>query len=456
MTCLLAGASNLFAEEPPELLWTSFYGETAVAVAHDDGLLLYHANRLKKIVDDGEFGTEVWAFQMSPVSGIAVHEDGTFYVYQGARIVKFSADLEFLLTWGWGVLDGSPELQVCSSEDHAYSDCRAAGLSGSGEGQLSSQGQLAVAENGDVWTLERANYRLQRFSSNGAYIQTVGSQGTAEGEFSYSYGVTVAATGEVLVADHSNHRIQVFNADGTFSHMWGRGVATGADQLEICTESCLPGSAAGAWEGSVSSPNGVATDINGSVYVASGQGYVSKYRLDGSFLSVWQTNKHLYDAAVNSHGDIYVVWFSPLAGGGLIKYGYPYLDCVGYEFPLDSGPVTVRGKSRVLPLTAELFDNDGFEITGLDLISPPVIQVWFKAGVDVDPIDVTDDVLTTGMATEGNEFIYLDSGVDAGKWHFALKTTNYSASGTYTLTMDSADPDEYLFYRPCEAAFIRE
>jgi hypothetical protein len=41
-------------------------------------------------------------------------------------------------------------------------------------------------------------------------------------------------------------------------------------------------------------------------------------------------------------------------------------------------------------------------------------------------------------------------------WHFNLKTKEYTAAGTYTITMVSGDNSEYIVDPTCEAVFERE
>lgn len=132
-------------------------------------------------------------------------------------------------------------------------------------------------------------------------------------------------------------------------------------------------------------------------------------------------------------------------------YGGPYY-CDGFQPPMASGPVTARG-NRALPLKARLFDVDGHGITDLDLAAPPVIQVLFASGQDGDPLDVTQDAYPAGWGTEGNEFEY---NLTDGVWQYNLKTKNYSACGTYTITIVSGDESEYIIDPACQASFERE
>ena len=115
---------------------------------------------------------------------------------------------------------------------------------------------------------------------------------------------------------------------------------------------------------------------------------------------------------------------------------------------MDNYPVRVK-KNRALPLKAELFDYERvFTKTDADLTAPPVVQVMLDGAPSGDA-DVADDALPAGQGYEGNQFVFTDD----SKWQFNLKTKNYSASGTYIVSMESGDPDAYEFVPKCVAQF---
>jgi hypothetical protein len=124
--------------------------------------------------------------------------------------------------------------------------------------------------------------------------------------------------------------------------------------------------------------------------------------------------------------------------------------CSGFDPPMDNGPVTVK-KNRALPLKAELLDENGTPMTDADIVALPVLQVIYNPTAGGDPIDATDAALPAGEGTEGNQCEFAD-----GKWRFNLKTKNYTAEGTYTITMLSGDNNEYSIDPTCEAIFIIE
>lgn len=126
----------------------------------------------------------------------------------------------------------------------------------------------------------------------------------------------------------------------------------------------------------------------------------------------------------------------------------PVLSCVGFEPPMAGGPVKVK-KNRALPLKAQLFDTDGIVITDLDLTAPPVVQVLFDSGGGGMAVDVSGEALPAGLGDDGNQFVYTGA-----RWRYNLKTKNYTAPGTYTVSMASGDDAEYVVDPTCEAEFV--
>ena len=126
-------------------------------------------------------------------------------------------------------------------------------------------------------------------------------------------------------------------------------------------------------------------------------------------------------------------------------------DCSGFYAPMDKGPVKVR-KNKVLPLKCQLLDTNGFPVTDADISSPPIIQVTFEPSGGGDVIDVTDDALSAGKGTEGNQ-CYFDSA--GSNWAYNLMTKNYTCAGTYTITVISGSPC-YSIANACTASFVIE
>ena len=88
---------------------------------------------------------------------------------------------------------------------------------------------------------------MQKFDSDGTYLDQWGTEGTDEGQFTYPTGIAVDSAGNVYVADRDNHRFQKFDSSGNFMSAWGSN---------------------GTGEGEFASPQGIAAVFNGWVYVA--------------------------------------------------------------------------------------------------------------------------------------------------------------------------------------------
>ena len=58
---------------------------------------------------------------------------------------------------------------------------------------------------------------MQKFSSNGDFINSLGSSGKKDGQFNRPSGVHVTSDGSIFVADWRNDRVQAFTSDGAHS-----------------------------------------------------------------------------------------------------------------------------------------------------------------------------------------------------------------------------------------------
>jgi hypothetical protein len=189
-------------------------------------------------------GTE--AGRMGLPWGIAADPNlpGHLYVADelNERVDEFTPWGEFVRAWGWGVKDGNAEFQICTNE----SGCQN-GIPGSGVGQFAQPEAIATDTSGNVYVMEAANHRVQKFDSNGNFLLMFGGEvnettkanvcskadleggdvckagkaGTGSGEFglgflSYTSRITTSpTTGTVFVAGSEN-RIQAFNPNGSF------------------------------------------------------------------------------------------------------------------------------------------------------------------------------------------------------------------------------------------------
>jgi len=219
--------------------------------------------------------------QFNYAEGIAVDSSGDVYVsdFNNHRVQKFDGEGAFIVMWGYDV-NGGAAVETCTSS------CKN-GVAGSLDGQFNGLLHLAVDASDNLLVADYFNHRIQKFNKNGGFLAKWGSVGTAENQFVYPSGVAVDQVGNVYVGDRDNHRVQKFNSSGTFVRLWGWGVATGADSFEVCTGTCLAGTATSG-DGGFTRPMGVAIDARGDVYVVDQtNNRVQKFDSDGNFLMNW-------------------------------------------------------------------------------------------------------------------------------------------------------------------------
>ncbi len=180
-------------------------------------------------------------------------DNGHVYVsdLNNARLSEYTAWGLFVKSWGWGVEDGSPELQTCGpvvpegSPDASL--CRV-GLPGDGSGQIELPLGLAVDPTGNVYVHELDNRRIQKFSPDGDFLLMfggdvnktkvlasapqaqrdvcpvdpgdvcgAGTAGSGPSQLASTFRDFIAyspALGAIVVGGQD--RIQIFNLDGTF------------------------------------------------------------------------------------------------------------------------------------------------------------------------------------------------------------------------------------------------
>ena len=290
------------------------------------------------------------AGQCKNASGMAGDwETGHLYLadQENNRVSVFAADGTFLVAFGWGVIDGSPKLQSCTTA----SGCRA-GLSGSGAGQFS--GRLAISVDNsstspshhDVYVGEEANRRVQKFDDEGNFLLAfgkgvnsgtsgqpnlctsagppasvcgAGGEGDGLGEFNSVRGLDVTTSGAIYVTDAKvvgdcnseipfgdlkyDRRLQVFNELGA-----------PLEEMELTGVPC------GRTEA-------LAVDSTGDFYLANGLGTSSihKYDPDGKELCTIDYTPPVQDAqgaywiqtsalAVDSSDNLYASQREPEAG----------------------------------------------------------------------------------------------------------------------------------------------
>ena len=183
--------------------------------------------------------------------------DSPFTVFATLPIRKLGTPIRTIggLNKPWGVaVDEKGQIVVAESGGNCISifsahgeKIKTFGEKGSGPGEFSDLGGIAVDGDGNILTVDGGN-RIQKFTPDGQFITAVGTQGEKPLQFSDAVGITINQRNKkIYVCDNLNHRIQILNHDLTFSNNFG-------------SRGSGDGKFIGVWD--------VAFDSTGNVYVA--------------------------------------------------------------------------------------------------------------------------------------------------------------------------------------------
>jgi hypothetical protein len=86
-------------------------------------------------------------------------------------------------------------------------------------GSNTSNNNLDVSK--EVFVVDYANIRIQKFDTDGKFITKWGTEGDAKGQFKIPHSVAVDSSGGVYVTDMIDLSVKKFTADGKFITKWG-------------------------------------------------------------------------------------------------------------------------------------------------------------------------------------------------------------------------------------------
>lgn len=200
---------------------------------------------------------------MGAASQVATTSDGRILVFRRAvpSFFVFEPDGTFVKSWGetpyrlahgvrvdregsiW-VTDNTDNLvQKFSSDGKLLMTVGRKGVAGDNTSQDGFDGpaDVFVASNGDFFVADGyRNSRVVQFSKDGKFIRIIGGvKGAEPGQFNLPHAVVLDSKGRIIVADAENSRIQVFDPTGKFLEQWTEFIAKPRGALYITADDTL-------------------------------------------------------------------------------------------------------------------------------------------------------------------------------------------------------------------------
>ena len=209
-------------------------------------------SRVQRFDQEGRF---LGSFETDPMpGGLALDQDGLLYV---THMMKHKVAVY----------------------DPAGKFVREFGKEGTAPGEFNQPGGIALGRDGSVYVADQANRRVQRLSPQGEPLSAWGKYGTAPGEFggnSHPKGrgggphfLAFNSQGDLYTSEASEGRVQKFKPDGTFLLAWGDNeVGPG----HFGGHEYMPG------------PLAIAVDHKDQVWVSSTNHHVQQFTAEGGFV----------------------------------------------------------------------------------------------------------------------------------------------------------------------------
>lgn len=180
--------------------------------------------------------------------------EGTFLRHIGSKVqlvrptgVAVSADGQRVYVIDTGGVDSDKhQLHIFDSQSGEHLD--SIGKRGTEDGDFNLPLQVSSAKDGRVYVVDKGNFRVQGFDSDGAHEISFGSIGRYPGNFFSPKGISTDPDGNIYVIDTAFGNVQLFNPEGQLLMVIGqRG------------QSSLPGN--------YMLPAGIDVDEDGRVYI---------------------------------------------------------------------------------------------------------------------------------------------------------------------------------------------
>ncbi|HCO27779.1 MAG TPA: hypothetical protein DIT97_34040 [Gimesia maris] len=193
------------------------------------------------------------------------------------------------------------------------------GKPGKGPGEFNCPGGIAVADNGRIYIADQTNHRVQVFDPTGQFLFEWGKYGSQPGEFGGKASpnsrvggpqfLAFDSEGNLWTTEGANCRVQQFTAEGKLLNYWG-------------TDADARGGLGGYFSGfdgkpvkSLTGPIAVCIDQKDRLWISAVSGRVQQFSSAGKYLRGCGDQQGTaagefyapHGMAFDSHGDLYVV-----------------------------------------------------------------------------------------------------------------------------------------------------
>jgi DNA-binding beta-propeller fold protein YncE len=177
-------------------------------------------------------------------SFMVFNPDGTFVKSWGDAPYKLAHGIRIDKEGFIWVTDNSDNLvQKFSSDGKLLMSLGRKGAAGDNASQDAFDGpaDVFVTASGDFYVADGyRNSRVVQFSKEGKFIRIIGgTKGAEPGQFNLPHAVVVDSKGRVIVADAENSRVQVFDQSGKFLEQWTDFVAKPRGAMYITPDDTL-------------------------------------------------------------------------------------------------------------------------------------------------------------------------------------------------------------------------
>jgi streptogramin lyase len=149
---------------------------------------------------------------------------------------------------------------------------------------------------GNPWIVDTQTHTVRKFTPDGKVLMTLGTPnepGVDQAHMNQPNDVAFAANGDFYISDgYGNDRVIVFDKNGKFVRTWGK---------------------LGSGPGEFSQPHSIAIDSKGRVYVADRNNVrIQIFDSKGKFLNEWKNIVTPWALAISKNDEIYVCGSSPM------------------------------------------------------------------------------------------------------------------------------------------------